>query len=100
MARQVNIHEAKIHFSELIAAVERGEEVAIARRGKVVAVVTKAGEKQAGPKRERVLGHWARRVWADPKLFEPMPDEELEELYPDLEALEDVARMQRRRGAG
>ena len=40
--RQVNIHEAKTHFSELIAAVERGEEVMIARRGKPVAKLSLA----------------------------------------------------------
>lgn len=35
--RQVNIHEAKTRLSELIAAVEAGEEVVIARAGKRVA---------------------------------------------------------------
>ena len=34
--RQVNIHEAKTRLSELIAAVEAGEEVVIARAGKPV----------------------------------------------------------------
>jgi len=33
----VTIHEAKTHLSRLIAAVERGEEVVIARRDKPVA---------------------------------------------------------------
>ena len=33
---QVMIHEAKTHLSRLIAAVERGEEVVIARRDKPV----------------------------------------------------------------
>lgn len=33
----MNVHEAKTHFSELLAAVERGEEVVICRRGKPVA---------------------------------------------------------------
>ncbi|RMD71562.1 MAG: type II toxin-antitoxin system Phd/YefM family antitoxin [Gammaproteobacteria bacterium] len=35
--RQVNIHEAKTHLSQLIEAVERGEEIIIARSGKPVA---------------------------------------------------------------
>ena len=35
--RQVNIHEAKTHLSRLIEAVERGEEIIIARSGKPVA---------------------------------------------------------------
>ena len=33
----VNIHEAKTHFSKLVAAVERGETVIISRYGKPVA---------------------------------------------------------------
>jgi prevent-host-death family protein len=33
---QVTIHQAKTHLSRLIAAVERGEEVVIARRDKPV----------------------------------------------------------------
>lgn len=35
-----NIHEAKTHFSKLIAAVEAGEVVTICRNGKPVASVT------------------------------------------------------------
>lgn len=34
---QVTIHEAKTHLSRLLAAVERGEEVVIARRDKPIA---------------------------------------------------------------
>lgn len=46
---QVTIHEAKTHLSRLIAAVERGEEVVIARRDKpVVRLVIEKTEK---PKR-------------------------------------------------
>jgi antitoxin (DNA-binding transcriptional repressor) of toxin-antitoxin stability system len=46
---QVTIHEAKTHLSRLIAAVERGEEVVIARRDKpVVRLVIERPEK---PKR-------------------------------------------------
>lgn len=36
MRVQVSIHEAKTQLSKLIAAVERGEEVVIARRDKLV----------------------------------------------------------------
>ena len=43
---QVTIHEAKTHLSRLIAAVERGEEVIIARRDKpVVRLVIEKREK-------------------------------------------------------
>ena len=35
--RTVNIHEAKTHFSKLLARVMRGEEIVIAKAGKPVA---------------------------------------------------------------
>ncbi len=35
--KSVNVHEAKTHFSRLLAKVERGGEVVIARAGKPVA---------------------------------------------------------------
>lgn len=50
---QVTIHEAKTHLSRLIAAVERGEEVIIARRDKPV-VELRAVE--SPPKTKRSLG--------------------------------------------
>lgn len=48
MATTVNIHEAKTHLSRLIEAVERGEEVVIARAGKPVATLNRYVE----PKRK------------------------------------------------
>jgi prevent-host-death family protein len=35
--KTVNVHEAKTHFSKLLARVERGQEVLISRAGKPVA---------------------------------------------------------------
>lgn len=46
---QYNIHEAKTQFSKLIEAVERGEEVIIARDGRPVARLTAVAA--AKPKR-------------------------------------------------
>jgi len=37
MAQTVNVHEAKTHLSRLLEAVERGEDVVIARAGRPVA---------------------------------------------------------------
>ena len=37
MAVTVNIHEAKTHFSKLLAQVSAGEEIIIAKAGKPVA---------------------------------------------------------------
>jgi prevent-host-death family protein len=39
LMRQVNIHEAKAHLSELIAAAERGEDIVISRANRPVARV-------------------------------------------------------------
>ncbi len=50
---QVNIYEAKTRLSRLIAAVERGEEVVIARRDKPVVELRAL---IAPPKRKRSLG--------------------------------------------
>lgn len=50
--KQVNIHEAKTHLSELIAAAEAGEEVVIARANrptvKLVAVGRRPGSSAFG----------------------------------------------------
>jgi prevent-host-death family protein len=82
MVRQVNIHEAKTHFSELIAAVERGEEIIIARRGKPVARVSGCAARPA--KGGIKLGFFeglAREV--DPDWWKPIPDEEIREMFGD-----------------
>lgn len=96
--RQVNIHEAKTHFSELIAAVERGEEIVIARRGKPVATIGRAPAEKPAPK--RVFGKWRGKISVDPSFYEPMSEEELAEWYRPIEALDDVARVQKEHQAG
>lgn len=55
---QVTIHEAKTQLSRLIAAVERGEEVVIARRDKPVARLVAAERER--PKRK--LGFLAGKM--------------------------------------
>jgi len=80
MVRQVNIHEAKTHFSELIAAVERGEEIVIARRGKPVAVVKTCSERPHKP----VLGAMAGLIKeVDPDWWKPLTDAEIREWFGD-----------------
>ncbi len=78
--RQVNIHEAKTHFSELIAAVERGEEIVIARRGKPVAKVSGCGESTKEPELGLFEG-MVREI--DPEWWKPVPDEEIREWFGD-----------------
>lgn len=46
---QLNIYEAKTQFSRIIAAVERGEEVVIARAGRPVARVVPLQEEGRAP---------------------------------------------------
>lgn len=70
---QVTIHEAKTHLSRLIAAVERGEEVVIARRDKPV--VRLVMDNQAKPKRR--LGFLLKPGQAPPN-FDGFFDKDLE----------------------
>jgi prevent-host-death family protein len=72
---EVNIHEAKTHLSRLIAKVEEGEEVIIARAGEPVAKLVRADQ----PKRSRKLGGYEGKIWIaddfdaplDPETFKP-----------------------------
>ena len=75
MTKQVNIAKAKATLSELIARAEAGEEVLVARNGKVVIRLTPVA---GSPKRERRPGVWAKYgKLQDPDLF-LRPDPELE----------------------
>lgn len=94
MVRQVNIHEAKTHFSELIAAVERGEEVAIARRGKVVAVLAAPRPKE---KHKPRFGLFKDKITIHPSFDDPLTAEELEDWYAPLEGLEELSARGKKR---
>jgi len=52
--KTVNVHEAKAHLSEYLAAVERGEEIVIARRNKPVARLVAVEPDK--PKKRRPFG--------------------------------------------
>lgn len=71
MSTQVNVQEAKTRLSELLARVERGESVTIARAGRPVARLT-AVEPPPG----RSFGIIALTVPAS--FFDPLPDDELD----------------------
>ena len=61
--KQVNIHEAKTRLSQLIADVENGEEVVIARAGKpAVRLVKEPAEGKILRKEGRLKG----RIWFAP----------------------------------
>jgi prevent-host-death family protein len=55
---EVNIHEAKTHLSRLLAQVEAGEEVIIARNGDPVAKLVAIGKNS----KKRVLGQYRGQV--------------------------------------
>ena len=68
----VNVHRAKTQLSRLLALVEAGEEVVIARRGKPVARLV--GCKSQGKRRPDVL---KGKVVIPESFFDPLPEEEL-----------------------
>lgn len=70
--RVVNIHEAKTHLSRLVARVEAGEEVIIARNGEPVAQLVRC--KPAAKRQPDVL---KGKVVIPDIFFDPLPDEEL-----------------------
>ncbi len=68
----VNVHEAKTQLSRLLAQVEAGEEVVIARRGRPVARLVRSQ-----PKGERRFGAMKDQIAITDAFFEPLPEEEL-----------------------
>jgi len=48
MKMTVNVHEAKTHFSKLLARVEKGERITVARGGKPVAKLVPAEATRPG----------------------------------------------------
>ena len=69
----VNVHEAKSQLSRLLAQVEAGEEVIIARNGKPVAQLV-----ACKPKGRPQFGAMKGLISIDERFFEPLPEEELE----------------------
>ncbi len=72
MSHVVNVHEAKTQLSRLLARVENGEDVVIARRGEPVARLVAC--KPAGKRRPDLLKD--RFVIPD-SFFDPLPEEAL-----------------------
>jgi prevent-host-death family protein len=72
---EVNIHQAKTQLSRLIAKVEQGEEVVIARAGEPVAKLVPVERS----KQSRRLGEYPGQIWIaddfdaplDPETFKP-----------------------------
>ena len=74
--RQVNIHEAKTHLSRLLEAVERGEEIIIARSGRPVARLCPPRKWHSSRRPGSLKGKI--RIASD---FDQTPDEVVEAYY-------------------
>ena len=68
-----NVHEAKTHFSRLLARVAAGEEIVIAKAGKPIARLVPLTSKR----RRRVLGRDKGKVRISRDFDAPLPDDVL-----------------------
>jgi prevent-host-death family protein len=83
MTTTVNIHDAKTNLSKLLARVENGETIVIARAGKPVAELS-----AVRPRPEFVFGGMKDVVWSDdPEIFGEN-DTEIAEMF-DLDGEDD-----------
>ncbi len=71
----VTVHYAKTNLSRLLAEVEAGGEVIIARGDKPVARLVAEPVEQPRPKRR--VGMWKGRIGFDESFFDPLPADEL-----------------------
>jgi prevent-host-death family protein len=78
MAKVVNIHAAKTHFSKLIEEVEAGGEVTVARAGKPILKLVKIEDVRSSP---RKLGFLASELECLNDLYTPSADAEFAELF-------------------
>jgi prevent-host-death family protein len=72
--KQVNVHEAKTKLSQLLAEVEGGREIIVARNGKPVAKLVPS---QPEAKKKLRLGTWKGRIWMSPDFDAPLSPDEL-----------------------
>ena len=70
----VNVHEAKTHLSRLLARVQAGEEVVIARAGQPVAKIVPFRPRPG----KRIPGTAKGRIWISEDFDAPLPDDLLD----------------------
>ncbi len=75
-AKRVNVHEAKTQLSKLLAEVEQGGEIVVARDGKPVARLVPF---VAPGKKTLRTGDWRGRIQMSPDFDAPLTAAELEE---------------------
>jgi prevent-host-death family protein len=69
----VSVHAAKTHLSQLLARVEAGEAIIIARGRTPVAKLV-----PFAPKAKREFGAMRGKISIGPEFFDPLPPEELD----------------------
>lgn len=74
MTTTVNVHTAKTELSKLLARVEAGEEIVIARGKVPVARLVP----MPAVKKVRVPGRLKGQISIGPEFFEPLPQDELD----------------------
>ncbi|HEY5055335.1 MAG TPA: type II toxin-antitoxin system prevent-host-death family antitoxin [Acidobacteriaceae bacterium] len=77
---EVNVHHAKTNLSKLIAAVESGEEVIIARNGKP-AVKLVIATPPVHKSRKHMRGSGIGKIWMAPDAFSPETDLEIQKMF-------------------
>ena len=74
MPMQVNVHEAKTHFSKLLASVRNGQEIIIAKAGKPIARLVPIRERLV----RRVAGSAKGKIIISSDFDAPLPESVLE----------------------
>jgi len=73
MDNTISVHLAKTHLSQLLARVEAGELITIARGRTPVAKLV-----PIAPKAKREFGAMRGKISIGPEFFEPLPEDELD----------------------
>ncbi len=74
----VTIHAAKTDFLQLLARVEAGEEIVVARGDDPIAKLVPFHPVSPAPLGERQFGALKGQISIGPEFFDPLPDEELD----------------------
>jgi len=77
--RQVNIHEAKTHLSQLVEDAARGDEIVIAKAGRPVARLVAVDDDRTPRPRGLLKG----KIWIADDFDAPLPEEILQSFGDD-----------------
>jgi len=94
MSTQVNIHEAKTHFSRLVERAAAGEEIVIAKAGEPRARLVPLAD--AAPRR-RTPGSMKGKVWLAPDWDSPEVNAEIAGLFDGTDDFFDLESGESRR---